>query len=445
MPLPLPGCCRASLLPLTLALLICLCATRGLAQTPPPTATEAPAADAVPTTPGLVRVFLDCEICDEIYLRQNVTFLEYVRDRAVADVHVLVTPQPTGGGGTLWTVQFLGQGRFAGQDRVLRFTTLQTASSDDRRRELARLFQVGIVGYAADSPAADRLEVVWRGGAASEPQTPAQDPWRYWVFRLNGNGSADGQASSQSRSYRMSASANRVTETWKVSIGGGRSTNTSRFNVGEDETVRSRRDSWNLDGLIVRSLTGQWSIGSRLSADHSSFSNTDLSLTVAPGVEFDFFPYAESSRRSLTLQYSIGATHLEYDALTVFDRLSESVPHHAVAASLGLRQPWGSLGTTASVSQHLNHLDRRRLSVSGNSDVRLFKGFSFSVFGEYLKISDQIALRKGDASTEEVLLSLQQLRTGYSYYVSFGLSYSFGSIFNSIVNPRFNGSGALSF
>jgi hypothetical protein len=407
--------------------------------------TEAPTSPAPqPGGQALVRVFLDCDICDEIYLRQNVTFVEYVRDRAVAEVHVLVTPEPTGGGGTLWTLSFLGQGRFAGQDRTLRFSTLQTASSDDRRRELARLFQIGIVGYAAESPAVDRLEVTWRGNEAAA-DTPAHDPWRFWVFRVNGNGSANGQASSRSRSYRMSGSANRVTEAWKVSLGGGRSTTTSRYNVGEDETVNSRRESWNLDGLIVRSLTGQWSAGTRLAAEHSSFSNTDLSLTIAPGVEFDFFPYAESSRRSLTLQYSIGASRLKYKELTVFDRLSESVPHHALAASLGLRQPWGSLGTTASVSQHLNHLDRRRLSVFGNTDVRLFKGFSFNLFGEYVKISDQIALRKGDATTEEVLLSLQQLQTNYSYYLSFGLSYSFGSIFNSIVNPRFNGSGALSF
>lgn len=71
--------------------------------------------------------------------------------------------------------------------------------------------------------------------------------------------------------------------------------------------------------------------------------------------------------------------------------------------------------------------------------MRLFKGFSFNVFGDYSRIRDQIGLRKGEASTEDVLLRLRQLQSGYSYYVGFGISYSFGSIFNNVVNPRFNG------
>jgi hypothetical protein len=44
-----------------------------------------------------------------------------------------------------------------------------------------------------------------------------------------------------------------------------------------------------------------------------------------------------------------------------------------------------------------------------------------------------------------VLLRLRQIQSGYSYYVGFGFSYSFGSIFNSIVNPRYGGGGGRTF
>jgi len=73
----------------------------------------------------------------------------------------------------------------------------------------------------------------------------------------------------------------------------------------------------------------------------------------------------------------------------------------------------------------------------GNTDVRLFKGFSFDAFGGYDKINDQIDLRKAEASTEDVLLHVQQLATSYNYFLGFGINYRFGSIFNNIVNPRF--------
>jgi len=73
-------------------------------------------------------------------------------------------------------------------------------------------------------------------------------------------------------------------------------------------------------------------------------------------------------------------------------------------------------------------------------DLRLFKGFSLFVFGQLSLLRDQLYLPKGDLSDEDRLLRLRQLETSYTYFVSFGLSYSFGSIFNNVVNPRFGGS-----
>ena len=55
------------------------------------------------TPPSRLRVFIDCQYeCDTEYLRQNIEFIEYVRDRAAADLHLLVTTQETGGGGMAW-------------------------------------------------------------------------------------------------------------------------------------------------------------------------------------------------------------------------------------------------------------------------------------------------------------------------------------------------------
>ena len=71
--------------------------------------------------------------------------------------------------------------------------------------------------------------------------------------------------------------------------------------------------------------------------------------------------------------------------------------------------------------------------------MRLFKGFSFNVFGEASRTRDQLYLPRGEASTEEILVRQRQLETGYSYYMNFGISYQFGSIFNNVVNPRFGG------
>ncbi|MEO7823036.1 MAG: hypothetical protein ABIS15_05470, partial [Gemmatimonadaceae bacterium] len=73
-------------------------------------------------------------------------------------------------------------------------------------------------------------------------------------------------------------------------------------------------------------------------------------------------------------------------------------------------------------------------------DLRLFKGLSLFFFGQGSIIRDQLYLRRGNLSDTERLLRLRQLATSYSYFANVGLSYSFGSIFNNIVNSRFGGS-----
>ena len=404
--------------------------------------TPAPATPAASQASQLVRVFLDCNECDTEYLRQTVLFVDYVRDRTVADVHLLVTTQGTGGGGREWTLKFIGVGRFAGQDRTLVFTTSQTATSDDQRREFARVFRLGAVGYAADTPAKDRLDVTWKPAAgATKAQTPAKDPWNYWVFNINGGGDAGGEQRSKSRSGRLSFSASRTTADWKVNISGGRDASRSTFTIEEGETIVSRQHSWSVNGLVVKSLGPKWSFGAEAEASHSSFSNTDHVLAAAPGIEYDFFPYSESTRRSLTVNYKVGVRQFDYREETIYSVVAETVPHHSLNLSLGLRQPWGSMSASASIAQHLNHTNRYRTSFFAATDVRLFQGFSFNVFGSYSKIKDLIGLPKGEASTEEILLRLRQLETNYSYSVNFGISYSFGTIFNSVVNPRYGGGG----
>src|SRR5688572_15529448 len=58
------------------------------------------------------RVFLDCQAngCDDDFLRTELTWLNFVRDRTLAAVHILATSQSTGSGGTELTVAFIGLG-----------------------------------------------------------------------------------------------------------------------------------------------------------------------------------------------------------------------------------------------------------------------------------------------------------------------------------------------
>lgn len=406
----------------------------GLLASAPDAAGQEAADPAMSVSAASLKVFVDCNRCDAEYLRQNVGFVEYVRDRAVADVHILVTTEDTGGGGLSWTAAFIGLNGLTGRDRTLTFTTAQAATDDERRKAFARIFKIGLAGYVSDPAVIAALDVTWK--APDDGGSTKKDPWNSWVFRLSANGFSNGEVSSRSVSSYGSISANRTTNEWKVELTTNGSLRTNSFKIDGD-SITSRTHSWGVYSLVVKSLGPRWSAGGSASLNHSSFSNLDRAFTVAPGLEYNFFPYRESARRSLAIQYTAGVVYNDYASVTVFDRLSDTLPKQFIKASIGLKQPWGSLNVVSNFSQQLNQLTRYRETIYGNSDIRLFKGFSFNVFAEYERIGDQLSLKKDAASNADVLLRAQQLQTNYSYYLSFGVSYSFGSIFNTIVNPRF--------
>jgi hypothetical protein len=384
-------------------------------------------------------VAVTCD-CDRAALQKAVPFVTIVTEDPNADVLVVVSKTT---GQSLLTVR--GMRRFAGVERTITYESTTAATPDAAAADLGRFVKLVLAEYAADSPAGAQLDVVFkRPAASSQAQTLQQnqkDPWDYWIFRLNASTNMNGEQSSTDRSYYLSASANRTTERWKLRLAAYRNLSKSSFDLDETTTIKSRYSDWSTEVLAVRSLGPRWSLGVTSSLVGSSFSNARRIVRIDPGIEFDWFPYSESSKRSLTFIYAVGPARYEYLRETIFSKLEETVWQHSLRSSLGIRQPWGSVGASAQFYQHLSSADRTRLALNANISYRLLNSLTLSTSGSYSRIRDQFTLEKGEATDEEVLLRQRQLATGYRYSFSVGFSYAFGSLSNSAVNPRFGGGG----
>ncbi len=373
-------------------------------------------------------------------MRTEITFVDYMRSRQDAQVHILVTDQPTGGGGTEFTLHFIGQKELVHVADTLKYVSPPSASQDDLRRGLARIIRLGLVRYYAHLGQSGRFDVTYTvptGDSASK--AAVRDRWNLWVFRMNASGFGNGEKSSGFVSLNGSVNASRTTEMWKTSLTSYGNYNQSRFVLSDGSNFNSYSHGYGFRDLIVKSLGQRWSAGQRGSWTSSTFLNQKRAIRFAPAVEYDFFPYSQSTRRVLTLQYSPGINFFRYQDTTIFDRISEVRADQTLTASIDVKQTWGSISSSLEGAAYVDDFTKKHLVFFNALDLRLFKGFSFFSFGQVSLLRDQLYLPRGNLSDQERLLRRRQLETSYSYFVQVGFSYSFGSIFNNIVNPRFGG------
>ncbi len=379
------------------------------------------------------RVFVDCGRCDIDYIRTEIPYVNYVWDRKEADIHLLVTTERTGGGGTEYTMAFIGQKDFSRIRDTLKYVSQRMDSRDETRKGMVRVIKLGLIPFLVKTPLADFISIIFE---EKMMPTAVDDRWDFWIFHVSLNGSFSGEKSRDSASLRGNLSANRVTPHSKLRLGISANFDRSNFRT-EEYDISSYSDRKSFGSLYVKSIDEHWSAGAWFSVYSSTYSNIDLAINPAPAVEYNLFPYSQSTRRELRVLYRIGYTFRNYREETIYDKTRESLLGESLSVTFSMQEPWGSMSATLEGSHYFHDFKKNRLELRSNLSLRLFKGFSLGVNSGFSVIHDQLSLPKGEASLDEILLRRTELATSYNYWVSIGFSYTFGSVYSNVVNPRF--------
>jgi hypothetical protein len=257
------------------------------------------------------------------------------------------------------------------------------------------------------------------------------------VFSVSTGASFDAEESNRESEWDVNLTADRVTDMWKLAFGVSIDEERETFNLDEESPLEVRRVERSAEWFAARSLGPHWSIGVDGEVASSTFGNTRVLAQSAPAVEYSIFPYRDYATRQFVLQYQVGVEHARYNEVTLFDRLRETNGRHALSADLDMRQPWGSLEVGVEWSQYLHDRRKYRVEFDGEISLQIVRGLSVDLEGFASRIRDQLSLPRRGATPEEVLLQLRELQSGYEVRLSFGVRYSFGSLFNNVVNPRF--------
>ncbi len=378
------------------------------------------------------KVFLDCQSCDIDYIRTEIPFVNYVRDRKEADVHILITTQSTGSGGTEYTLAFIGVGACTGLDNKLIYASRTTDTEEEVRRGYVSVLKMGLVPYAARTPIRDLLAVQFK---EKVKPTDVVDPWKFWVFSLSAGGELDQESQTTDNALNLQITAAKMTPDIKIRLGAFWDFSRETYDYG-DETIRSDSDTREVVGLFVKSLGEHWSAGFFVDALSSTYRNMRSRIAPQAALEYDVFPYSESTRRQLRILYRVGPELLRYREETLYDKTKETLLSQSLSAVLEIIEPWGSLSAGLEGSHYFHDFAKNRLQFQTELSFRILKGLELNIDASYERIRDQIALPKGEASLEEILLQRRELATEYSLGADISLSYTFGSIFSNVVNPR---------
>jgi len=288
--------------------------------------------------------------------------------------------------------------------------------------------------YIINTPFIDYFDISFTQPMAVEVNT---DRWNNWVLNMGARANFNGNQAINSQEFGANISANKITSQWRMRIGGYYNLGYTNYEYEGTQTKSSRKES-RIHTDIVKSITEHLSVGFASDVFSSYFSNFDLGIFFLPAIEYNFYPYTESTRRQFTLFYNIGARYHNYSDSTQFFKIEEWLGSHQFQASYMVIEKFGTIGGTVRWSNYLHDFSLNNLSLGFNIRLNIAKGLNFSIYGNYSFVRDQISLRKGAATLEQVLTHQQELATTFSYHGGIGLNYTFGSIYSNAVNQRMN-------
>lgn len=388
----------------------------------------------------LPNVYLDCSSCDVTYIRSNITFVNYVRDQGDASIYLLINDQRTAGGGREFNLIFSELRVPNPRSDTLRYVSSSTDSSDERRIGLNRYIKIGLIPFVTNTVAIQSLDVFYEEPAdAVRDEVEIDDPWNNWVFDVNLRSNMWGQQGEFNFGLFSGVEAERTTETWKIR--GRVRGEVRRRNVElTDRTLNVNRDWGNTWAMVAYSVNDHLSFGAFTGHSFNRTNNIALSSYIAPAVEYNFFPYSEFQQRRFILQYQVSPNYRRYFNTTIFLKDEELIMSQELSGRLRYDQRWGRIDIQVSGRHYFHDTSINRITINPSFNVRITRGFSVSASGSYRIINDQLSLQLPsgvDPNDPISIIEGVQRPTSYDYSVSFGLSYTFGSIYNNVVNPRF--------
>lgn len=380
------------------------------------------------------KLHLGCpQTCFEDYLRQELSYFDIVRDREQSDFALLIVRQKAANGGERITLQL---SRADGSEVPRVVSTPPAAQAEQVREQLRNEVVAMLYDPLSTGPhrTAFRMTLPRRvDGSLSS----LVDPWDHWVMSPELKGFVDTESNFQFVELHGALTLRRITEHHRLRFRGGYVQRINRFVVEDGSEVIGNVSAWSGRMTYARAVGRRFALGFAATESASEVENLRGHAHGGAVAEVNLFPYSENVNQQVRFAYQAGPWFNWYLDTTRSGLLHEVRPYHALTAVADANQPWGSVQWALQFNSLIDEPGKWRLGSAAVASLRVFEGFAVVLQGRAALVRDQLGLRARPLTDNEILLGNVEQKTNHQIQLEFGVSYTFGSVHDTIVNPRF--------
>ena len=377
-----------------------------------------------------LKAYLDCR-CDQNYLKQQTSFLDHVRDQNLADIEIFILDVRNPTGTRSFEIKIDGNNEYQEISSSVLVSGYANDTSSTLRDKLLNKLKLALVPFLDKANYNLNVDV----DSNFDDLTVNDDKWKNWVFELSGSYNDDKEETRKTNRYELEFEVDKLTPDWRIGMEIKRNESKGKY-FSNDDVYTSSRKTTSFSGRVVKSVSDHFSAGVFLGAYQNTYENIDLNRYIAPAIEYSFYPYRDVLSKEITLAYRIGVGKRNYIEKTIYGYEEQKLSSQTVSLNIRFRQKWGNVSSYLNATQFLNDGTKKRFSLRSDLDIRVFEGLAVRLSGNVNLIREQYSLAAGNTSIEDLLLQQREIATDYRTNFSIGLSYTFGSIYNSIINTR---------
>lgn len=390
----------------------------------------------IDSIPDFLKVYINCDACYLFYIKQNLTFIQFVNDQSDADVYILVTTQLTGSGGWENKYIFEGQGKFKGLNDTLIYTTKAYNTDAEKRQSMLKLLAAATMYYISKTPFYENISISSTESTSEYFQTDTVDKWKKWVFEIEAGGNAANKKTSNQTRINNGISISKITPKYKLEFTERTHYSWDFFDIN-DQIVKSTANYKLISTYFAKNLTKHWAIGGKYYLYSGTALNIKAANHICPAIEYNVFNYSEAARRQMRFMNKIEFKQLSYYDTTIYNSINEYRINNIFSVGYEIKEKFGNIFISIQAYNYLDDITKYRYSLSSESDIRIVKGLFLKINCNANFVNDQIYLPKKTVSKEDILLGNKVIASSYNFNFSLGLRFTFGSIYNSVVNPIF--------